>query len=284
MAGSELPTIEEEAQDLNAEEILEKRTRRSKDAATSQVAFDQPAIPKKKRKQAIRKLRLAASASKEEEVVAATELVIREMRHKQAEDAAALQRAAKLAQQVNIPVTRFAREDIAEVAEKVIVAAKEVQDWVASEAEQLLDLVVVSSEATISDSHQGNASIPHTDNVIEVESDSTPSISVKSPSSSSSQDLDNIPLGEMYPTLTKNPSPSSKTQKKPSTYEPLVPGPFERINKLAQRRMKMCEHLPPDHHFQPAFMKPINVIQLETNPEPQRASEVASEEVTSEDP
>ncbi|RHN74035.1 hypothetical protein MtrunA17_Chr2g0305251 [Medicago truncatula] len=79
IAGSELPTIQEEAQDLNVEEILENRTRSSKEAATSQAALEQPAIPKKKRKHAIRKLRMAADASEEE---AATELVSRELRKK----------------------------------------------------------------------------------------------------------------------------------------------------------------------------------------------------------
>ncbi|RHN74163.1 hypothetical protein MtrunA17_Chr2g0307161 [Medicago truncatula] len=90
LVDSELPTIQEEAQDLNAEEILENRTKSSKDAATSQAASEQPAIPKKKRKHAIRKLRMAAAASNEEEEVDATELVTREVKKKQAEDAAAL--------------------------------------------------------------------------------------------------------------------------------------------------------------------------------------------------
>ncbi|RHN45365.1 hypothetical protein MtrunA17_Chr7g0229991 [Medicago truncatula] len=70
--GSDMPTIQEEVQDLDAERVLNKRTRSGKEAASSQVASDQPPIPKKKRKRAIRKRRMAATASGEEEGVDVT--------------------------------------------------------------------------------------------------------------------------------------------------------------------------------------------------------------------
>lgn len=143
IAGSELPTIQEDVQDLNAEEILNKRTRSSKEAASSQAAPEQPAIPKKRRKHAIRKLRMAAAASEEKEgEEAATEVVARELRKKQAEDAAAIQKALEIAKQTEIPASNIVRENVGADAEEVL-------SPVASEAEHLLNIVVGSSEATI---------------------------------------------------------------------------------------------------------------------------------------
>ncbi|RHN60232.1 hypothetical protein MtrunA17_Chr4g0023391 [Medicago truncatula] len=284
---SELPTIQEEAQNLNVEEVLENRIRSSKDAATSQAASEQPVIPKKKRKHAIRKLIMEATASDEEEEVTATELVTREVRKKQARDVAALQIGVELAQQANIPTSSITRENVGADAEQVLKAAKEVQGLIASEAGHLLNTAAGSSKATISDSQQGITTSPHTDNIIHVELDSTPSISSDSSSSSSFLNLDDIPLGELYPTINKSPSTASKIHKKLnvnySTFEPMIPTLDERIGNLAQRRIDVCERLPLDHPFQPSNIQPLNVIQPETNTESQKASEVASKEVTPED-
>lgn len=50
--------------------------------------------------------------------------------------------------------------------------------------------------------------------------------------------------------------------------------------------MKVTEHLPPDHPLNRdlAFLKPLSVVLPETNREPQKASEVTSTEVSSEQP
>lgn len=50
-----------------------------------------------------------------------------------------------------------------------------------------------------------------------------------------------------------------------TTFESMVPGLDERIGNLAQRRIDVCQHLPPNHPFQ----QPLNVIQPEINLETQ---------------
>jgi hypothetical protein len=50
VVGLAVPTIQEEVQDLDADTVLNKRTRSGKAVATSQTTPDQPSIPKKKRK------------------------------------------------------------------------------------------------------------------------------------------------------------------------------------------------------------------------------------------
>ncbi|RHN74569.1 hypothetical protein MtrunA17_Chr2g0311811 [Medicago truncatula] len=207
----------------------------------------------------------------------------------------------ELAKQIKIPASSIAREDAGADAEKVIKAAEEVQELVASEAGSLMNIAAGSSEATIPKGLKGILDSPHSDSVV-VESDSTPSISTETTSSTFSSDLDDVPLGKIYTTIKKSLSPSTKIHKKAgvnyTTFEPMVPSPDERIGGLAQRRIDVCKHLPPNHPFQPPFIQPLNTLPAETNPEttsqyptstnqdpePQKASEVASEEVTSESP
>jgi len=62
--GSDVPTIQEEVQDLDLAKILSKRTRSGKTSESSQPLPAQPFIPKKKRKHVVRKMKVA---SKEEE-------------------------------------------------------------------------------------------------------------------------------------------------------------------------------------------------------------------------
>ncbi|RHN51727.1 hypothetical protein MtrunA17_Chr6g0472081 [Medicago truncatula] len=134
------------------------------------------------------------------------------------------------------------------------------------------------SEATISDSPKGIPSSSHSVDYVHVESDSTPSIS--SDSTTSSFDLDDITLSQKYNIHSKNPSSSSKTNKEPES------SIYEHINELASQRLKATEHLPPDHPLNrdSVFFKPLSVVLPETNPEPEKASEVASTEVSSEQP
>lgn len=99
----------------------------------------------------------------------------------------------EISKQIEIPASNISREDVGADAEQVLKASKEVQSLVAFEAENLLNIAAGSSEATISDNSKGIPDTLHSDKIIVVESDSTPSIS--SETSSSSLDLDDIPLG-----------------------------------------------------------------------------------------
>jgi len=91
VGSSSLPTIHEEVQDLDTDTVLNRRTISGKVATSTQTAPEQPQIPKKKRKQPVRKLKLPACVEEEEEhSVAATELVTREVKRKKPEDASAL--------------------------------------------------------------------------------------------------------------------------------------------------------------------------------------------------
>jgi hypothetical protein len=80
IGGSGVPSIQEEVQDLNPEVVLNKKTRSGKTTASStQIAPDQPPVPKRKRKPIVRKLKESVYVTKEVEgVEAATGLVTRE--------------------------------------------------------------------------------------------------------------------------------------------------------------------------------------------------------------
>jgi len=64
-ANSEVLSIQQEAHELAATEVLDRRTRSIKSAEASQASLPQSAIPKKKRKMAIRKLRQASLVADE---------------------------------------------------------------------------------------------------------------------------------------------------------------------------------------------------------------------------
>ncbi|RHN45306.1 hypothetical protein MtrunA17_Chr7g0229161 [Medicago truncatula] len=59
IVGPAILTIQKEVEDLEADKILPKRIRSGKSAASSQYVPGQPSIPKKKRRKAIRKLKVA---------------------------------------------------------------------------------------------------------------------------------------------------------------------------------------------------------------------------------
>jgi len=90
-SASEVPSIQEEAQDLNPEAILPKKTRSGKAAASaSTIALGQK-LQKKKRTTKPRKLKELVYVTKEvEDEAAATKLVTREVRKKKIADAEAL--------------------------------------------------------------------------------------------------------------------------------------------------------------------------------------------------
>jgi len=69
---SGVPSIQEEVEDLQADQVLPERTRSGKAATTSSSAPDQPAIPKKKRKHVVRKLKESKYVEAEDESAEAT--------------------------------------------------------------------------------------------------------------------------------------------------------------------------------------------------------------------
>ncbi len=103
--GSDVPSIQEEVQDLDPAKVLNKRTRSGKSAETSQPLPAQPSISKKKRKHVVRKLKV--SSEEEEEVEEATELVSREPRKKKSTDAAALKKALDIVKEIEVPTERI---------------------------------------------------------------------------------------------------------------------------------------------------------------------------------
>jgi hypothetical protein len=91
IVGPAVPTIQEEFQDLDADRVLNKRTRSGRFVGTSQTQPPQPSLPQKKKKPAIRKLKIAEYVSEDEEQIeASTELVSREVKSKKAAEKASL--------------------------------------------------------------------------------------------------------------------------------------------------------------------------------------------------
>jgi hypothetical protein len=188
VGGFGLPTIQEEVQDLNTNAVLNKRTRSGKVAASSQTAPEQPSIPKKKRKTAIRKLKESAYVAEvEEDIVATTELVTREVKKKKAEEAATLAKIKELAKGIEVYASSIAREDAGVVAHQLVEATEDLQELATSEAGNMLMIVnaggdaqegqAAGSDATAPEAVIGNLDPLHSHTVIEVESDSTPSVS-----------------------------------------------------------------------------------------------------------
>ncbi|RHN66802.1 hypothetical protein MtrunA17_Chr3g0095591 [Medicago truncatula] len=265
IVGPAIPTIQEEVEDLEADKILTKRTRSGKSAVTSQSLPDQPSIPKKKRNQAIRKLKVADYLMEEEDQIeAATDL--------EAEDAATLQKALEIAKDIEVHATRIVREDVGTDAQEVIKAAEVVQEFVATEVGSLLMVTteevqegnVGCSEADTPEASRGNLYSLHSTKVIEIESSSTStSLSTSISTSSTSSDFDNVPLSRIYTTLNKGLSPSTKLHKKPANkipYEPVDPSILNSIGEMSEMRNKVCERLPADHPFQPPMIKPLSFV------------------------
>ena len=131
---SGVPSIQEEVEDLQADQILPERTRSGKAATTSSIAPEQPAIHKRKRKNVVRKLKESKYVEAEDVSAEATELVTREVRRKKINDEV-VQRVVELASQITVPASSLAREYAVEAAQQVIEAAAMIQKLAASEAE-----------------------------------------------------------------------------------------------------------------------------------------------------
>jgi len=273
--GSEVATIQEEVEDLEADKILPERTKSGKAATTSQSAHKQPSIQKRKRKHVVRKLKESKYVEDEEQVAEATQLVTREVRKKKVNDDV-VQRALELTKHIEVPASSIAREDAAEAAQEVIKAAEVVQELAATEAEGLA--LVTSEEAqegnTAALEASGSPEAPegmsetlHTDvEIVKLGSRSSSDIRSNSPSSSSttSSDPDDIHLSKVYTTLNKalTPSPSTKTTKKPKydTSVPMYLSVEERLIGMQQRRIDACKNLSADHPLQPPAIEPIQFI------------------------
>ena len=130
-AGSNTPTIQDEVQDLEPAKILNKRTISGKIVGSSQTLPAQPSIPKKKRKHAVRKMKVSSYVMEEEEQVkAATEFVTREVRGKKAADAVALEKALEIEKEIEVPAEVLLKESSGEQAQKVVELAENLQELV----------------------------------------------------------------------------------------------------------------------------------------------------------
>jgi len=88
---SDVPSIQDEVQDLEPAKILNKRTRSGKTVGSSQSLPPQPSISKKKRKPSVRKMKVSTYVIEEdEEIEVATDLVTKEVKRKKDADAEVL--------------------------------------------------------------------------------------------------------------------------------------------------------------------------------------------------
>jgi len=245
MAGPDELSIQQEAQDLDATEVLDKRTRNGKPAESSKTLLPQSSLPKKKRKLAIKKLREASLAEEEQEEVATT-LVTRVLMRKRAEEEAAVKKALEIAAEISVPSEVLMKESSAEAAQKVVELTENLQQMVKTSNVMKADEEVqmkkaATSEADDSEAVQGNPDSLHSANIIEIESSSesfqTSTSLSTSTSTSDSSDLDDVPLNKIYKSL----SPSTKLKKKPSDepYEPLYPPVLYRIGEMSQMRVDL---------------------------------------------
>jgi len=228
----EVLSIQQEAQELDASEVLDKRTRGKKPVDTPQSS-----IPKKKRKMAIKKLRQASLAVEEEEE-AATSLVTREILKKKAKEAA-VQKALEIAAQISVPADVLLKKTTGEAAQAAIELAGDLQQ-------------LVRSEAAISEAAASRGNSDHSHSVIEVESGSETSTS--SPDSS---DLDDVTLSLLYKNISPTTKPKQKANSKP--FEPVYPAVLKSIGEMSQKRVNICNKLPADHPFQPPMVEPLNI-------------------------
>jgi len=264
LADPEVLSIQQEAQELDAFEVLDKRTRSKKLVDVSQSSLPQSSIPKKKRKMAIRKLRQASLAEEDQEE-AATSLVTREVLKKRAEEVA-VKKALEIAAQISVPSDVLLQEAFVEASQAGIELTENLQQLVVS-GELLKDFEekAAGSEATTSGAAasevvRGNPDSTHSAKVIEIESGTSTSIS-SSTSTSDSSDIDDVPLNKLY----KNISPSTKQKQKASDepYEPSYPYVLDRIGALSQMRVDLCEKLSAGHPFQPPIIDCLQSIPVD---------------------
>jgi len=180
--GSGVPNIQQEVQDLHAYKVLNKRTRSGKSVSTSQPSQHTQAIPKKKRKPAFRKLKIAEKEMEDEEQIeAATTLVTREIKNKRATEEASLQKVDLIAREMGVPAEQLLKDSTVKVAQIGIELTENLQQLVVS-GELLRDTEEVQmkgvdkvqeenvdcSEAAASEATRGNPDSLHSANIIEI--------------------------------------------------------------------------------------------------------------------
>jgi len=268
LANPEVLTIQQEAQDLDASEVLDKRTKSSKPADVSQISLPQSSIPKKKRKLAIRQLR-EASLAEEEQQEAATSLVTREIMRKRVEEEAVVKKALEIAAEISVPSEVLLKETSIKDAQAGIELTKNLQQLVVSgellkdsdevQEENVVGSEAATSEAAASEAIKGNPESLHPANVIKIESgsESYQTLTSSSTYTSDSSELDDVPLNKLY----KNLSPSTKLKKNASDepFEPLYSSVLNRIGEMSQMRVDLCAKLPADRALQPLVVEPLNV-------------------------
>jgi len=270
---SSVPSIQEEEEDLQADQVLPEKTRSGKAATTSSSAPDQPVDPKKKRKHVVRRVKESKYVEAEDESAEATELVTRKVRRKKMNDET-VERVVELASQITVPASILVKEDAAQAAHQVIKAAAIIQELAASEAE-VLGIVATAeakegntstSEAAEASEAQKGMNDAFNSNIDIVELGSSSETLTNSPSSSSSSsilsssDEDDVPLSKMYSSINKTPAKLKTSQKLEDTFEPMYPSVEERMIDMQQRRIDACKYLPADHPLQPPVIEAIQVI------------------------
>jgi hypothetical protein len=116
-----MSSIEEEVVDLDTDVVLKKKTRSGKAATSTQGASELPPVPMRKRKPALRKIKESPYVTEEvEDIEASSRLVTREMKKKKAEDAASLQKALEISQELEISAACIAKEDTGDAALEVV--------------------------------------------------------------------------------------------------------------------------------------------------------------------
>jgi hypothetical protein len=218
------------------------------EAPTSWIAPDQPAIPKKKRKPAVRRIKDFPHVTEKAEAATASEAIGKAM-----EIAFELQEMVMTEASQLLTIHGTANDDHKRTAE--------------------------CSEPSTT----GN--VPsHKEPVVHEISSDFPSISLETSSSSSNSD-DDKPIGHRYPNLINSQSTSAKTHTKPSqtsTYEPVGHIINEKLAEIAVRRDQVIDSIL-RHHPQPLNIQPLNMIAPDKdNLNPQTASEMTSEATASE--
>ena len=226
-------TIQQEAQELDASKVLDKRTRSKKPADTAQTS--------KKRKMAIRKLWQASLAVEDEQEEATTSLLTREVLKK---------KALKIAAQISVPSNVLLQEESIEVAQAGIELTKHLQQLVASG--ELLKAPEEKAAPSKAAASRGNHDVSNSANIIEAESESETSIS-----SLESSDLDDVTLSLLYKNISPTTKPKQKANFKP--FEPVHPVVLKSIGEMAQMRVDICNKLSADHPFQPPMVELLNI-------------------------
>jgi len=115
----------------------------------------------------------------------------------------------------------------------------------------------------LTEASTGNPDSPHFVDVINIESSYTSvSRSNTLSSSSTSSSYDDIPLGQIYASINKSLSPSTKLHKKhdDDTYEPINSNIDERNIGMAHMKTDFCNRLPANHPLKSPMIEPISFV------------------------